>query len=80
VTIVDNRIPPEPGQGPVQQTDISSAQSPIRRCIWTDHGAVVTDGVSYRVTAMKDAANGRYALDPTSASAWTAPLIASGDV
>jgi hypothetical protein len=40
----------------------------------------VTDGVSYRVTAMKDAANGSYALDPTSASAWTAPLIASGDV
>jgi phosphatidylserine/phosphatidylglycerophosphate/cardiolipin synthase-like enzyme len=79
VTVVANRIPPQPGQGPVQQTGVSSAQSPIRRCIWTDHGAVATDGVSYRVTAMKDAANGGFALDAASASAWTAPMIASGD-
>jgi phosphatidylserine/phosphatidylglycerophosphate/cardiolipin synthase-like enzyme len=79
VTVVANRIPPKPGQGPVQQTGISSTQSPIRRCIWTDHSAVATDSVSYRVTAMQDAADGSFALDATSASAWTAPLIASGD-
>src|SRR5580700_9335142 len=40
VVVVANRIPPKPGQGPVQPAGISSAQSPIRRCIWTDHGAV----------------------------------------
>jgi phosphatidylserine/phosphatidylglycerophosphate/cardiolipin synthase-like enzyme len=79
VTVIANRIPPKPGEGPVQQTGLSSAQSPIRRCIWTDHSAVATDSVSYRVTAMKDAANGSFALDTTSASDWTAPLIASGD-
>jgi len=79
VTVVVNRIPPKPGQGPVQQTGISSAQSPIRRCIWTDHNAVATDSVSYRVTAMKDAANGSFALDAASASTWTPPVIASGD-
>jgi len=79
VTVMANRIPPKPGEGPVQQTGLSSAQSPIRRCIWTDHSAVATDSVSYRVTAMKDAANGGFALDATSASDWTAPLIASGD-
>src|SRR5579872_2301927 len=79
VTVVPNRIPPTAGQGPVQPTGISSAQSPIRRCIWTDHSAVSTDSVSYRVTAMKAAANGGFALDPTSVSDWTAPLVASGD-
>jgi len=79
VTVVPNRIPPTAGQGPVQPTGISSAQSPIRRCIWTDHDAVATDSVSYRVTAMKDGANGSFALDPTSVSDWTAPLVASGD-
>jgi phosphatidylserine/phosphatidylglycerophosphate/cardiolipin synthase-like enzyme len=79
VTVLANRIPPKPGQGPVQETGISSAQSPIRRCIWTDYGAVSTDSVSYRVTAMKDAAGGTFAPDPTSVSAWTPPLVASGD-
>ena len=79
VTVLVNRIPPRPGQGPVQQTGVSSAQSPIRRCIWTDHSAVATDSVSYRVTAVKDGANGSFSLDAASASAWTAPLIASGD-
>jgi phosphatidylserine/phosphatidylglycerophosphate/cardiolipin synthase-like enzyme len=79
VTVIANRIPPKPGEGPVQQTGLSSAQSPIRRCIWTDHNAVATDSVSYRVTAMKAGANGSFALDATSASDWTAPMIASGD-
>ena len=79
VTPLVNRIPPQPGQGPVQPTGIPSAQSPIRRCIWTDHSVVGTDNVSYRVTAMKNAASGTFAADPTSASAWTDTLVASGD-
>jgi hypothetical protein len=79
VTVIANRIPPQPGQGPVQPTGVSSAQSPIRRCIWTDHSVVATDEVSYRVTAMKDAGNGTFTADPTSPSAWTAPVVASGD-
>ncbi len=79
VTVLVNRIPPKPGQGPVQPTGISSDQSPIRRCIWTDHSVVETDNVSYRVTAMKGPLNGPFTLDATSVSGWTAPLIASGD-
>jgi phosphatidylserine/phosphatidylglycerophosphate/cardiolipin synthase-like enzyme len=79
ITVVVNRIPPKPGEGPVQPTGVPSAQSPIRRCIWTDHNAVATDSVSYRVTAMKDAGNGSFAPDAASASEWTAPVIASGD-
>jgi phosphatidylserine/phosphatidylglycerophosphate/cardiolipin synthase-like enzyme len=79
VTVLVNRIPPKPGKGPVQPTGISSAQSPIRRCIWTDHSVVATDNVSYRITAMKDAASGSFAPDAASMSDWTAPLIASGD-
>jgi phosphatidylserine/phosphatidylglycerophosphate/cardiolipin synthase-like enzyme len=79
ITVVVNRIPPKPGQGPVQPAGIASTQSPIRRCIWTDHNAVVTDSVSYRVTAMKDAGSGNFAPDVASASEWTAPLVESGD-
>ena len=63
----------------MQATGISSAQSPIRRCIWTDHSVVATDNVSYRVTAMKSAANDTFAPDATSVTDWTPPLIASGD-
>jgi phosphatidylserine/phosphatidylglycerophosphate/cardiolipin synthase-like enzyme len=79
VTVLVNRIPPKPGQGPVQPTGISSDQSPIRRCIWTDHSVVAADNVSYRVTAMKGPLDGPFAVDATSVSDWTAPLIASGD-
>jgi phosphatidylserine/phosphatidylglycerophosphate/cardiolipin synthase-like enzyme len=79
VTVVVNRIPPTAGQGPVQATGVASTQSPIRRCIWTDHNAVATDSVSYRVTAMKDAGNGTFAADAASASEWTEPLVTSGD-
>jgi phosphatidylserine/phosphatidylglycerophosphate/cardiolipin synthase-like enzyme len=79
VTVLVNRIPPQPGQGPVQERGVSSAQSPIRRCIWTDYGAISTDSVSYRVTAMKNAASQTFAPDPTSVSAWTQPLVVSGD-
>src|SRR5262245_25364312 len=79
VTVLVNRIPPKPGEGPVQPTGVPSSQSPIRRCIWTDHSVVATDNVSYRVTAMKDAANGSFALDASSVSDWTAPIVASGE-
>ncbi|MBV9236396.1 MAG: hypothetical protein JOZ94_11240, partial [Xanthobacteraceae bacterium] len=79
VTTIANRIPPQPGQGPVQPTGISSAASPIRRCIWTDHGAVATDSVSYRVTPMIAADKGTFTPDASSASAWTAPVVAAGD-
>jgi phosphatidylserine/phosphatidylglycerophosphate/cardiolipin synthase-like enzyme len=79
VTLLVNRIPPKAGEGPVQPTGISSAQSPIRRCIWTDHSVTATDNVSYRVTAMTGAADGPFTLDATSASAWTATVVASGD-
>jgi hypothetical protein len=79
VTVLVNRIPPKAGEGPVQATGISSAQSPIRRCIWTDHSVVATDNVSYRVTAMKSAANDTFAPDAVSVTGWTTPLIASGD-
>ena len=78
VTVLVNRIPPNPGEGPVQPTGVPSSQSPIRRCIWTDHSVVATDNVSYRVTAMK-AANGSFAFDASSVSDWTAPLVASGE-
>jgi phosphatidylserine/phosphatidylglycerophosphate/cardiolipin synthase-like enzyme len=80
ITVLANRIPPQPGQGPVQEAGVSSAQSPIRRCIWTDYGAVSTDSVSYRVTAMKNAAGTTFAPDPTSVSDWTTPVVTSGDM
>jgi len=80
VTVLVNRIPPQPGQGPVQPTGVSSTQSPIRRCIWTDHSVVETDNVSYRVTAMTATSGGGFALDTGAVSDWTAPVVASGDV
>src|SRR5262249_39444331 len=46
---------------------------------WTDHNAVATDSVRYRVTAMKNAANGAFAVDAASQSDWTQPLVVSGD-
>ena len=79
VTVLVNRIPPKPGQGPVQPTGISSAQSPIRRCIWTDHSVVGTDNVSYRVTAMKGPTDGPFTPDAASASGWSVPQLVSGD-
>jgi phosphatidylserine/phosphatidylglycerophosphate/cardiolipin synthase-like enzyme len=79
VSVVNNRIPPTAGTGPVVATGISSAQSPIRRCIWTDHSVVETDDVSYRVTAMTEVSSGTFAPDQSSVSNWTDPKIASGD-
>src|ERR1700678_2359368 len=79
ITIIANRIPPRAGLGPVQPTGVSSALSPIRRCIWTDHGAIATDDVSYRVTAMLDAGNGSFAPDSSSGSDWTDPVVITAD-
>jgi phosphatidylserine/phosphatidylglycerophosphate/cardiolipin synthase-like enzyme len=80
VTVLVNRIPPQAGAGAVQTAGVSSAESPIRRCIWTDHDAVSTDNVSYRVTAMKGAGTaGTFAPDASSASEWSAPTVATGD-
>jgi hypothetical protein len=79
VVPINNRIPPKPGQGPVDAGGISSALSPIRRCLWTDHSLAATDEVSYRVTAMKAGANGGFSLDPAGVSGWTAPSAPSGD-
>jgi len=79
VTVLVNRIPPKPGGGPVQPDGVPSTESPIRRCIWTDHSVVATDQVSYRVTAMTNAAGGKFAPDPASTSDWTAPRVVTGD-
>jgi phosphatidylserine/phosphatidylglycerophosphate/cardiolipin synthase-like enzyme len=80
VTVLVNRIPPQAGAGAVQSAGVSSADSPIRRCIWTDHDAVSTDNVSYRVTAMKSAGSATtFAPDASSASGWSAPTVATGD-
>jgi hypothetical protein len=79
VTVLANRIPPKQGAGPVQEQGVPSDQSPIRRCIWTDHAVADTGGVSYRVTAMKGPKNGPFAPDASSISEWTAPIAATGD-
>lgn len=79
ITVLANRIPSVPGQGPVQPSGVSSTKSPLRRCMWTDHGAVSTWNVSYRVTAMKGVAAGSFAADTASVSRWTDPLVVTGD-
>jgi hypothetical protein len=79
VVVITNRIPPSPGQPPVVPSGISSALSPIRRCIWTDHGVAETDNVAYRVTPMQDAAGGGFSLDSGSASEWTQPSLVTGE-
>jgi phosphatidylserine/phosphatidylglycerophosphate/cardiolipin synthase-like enzyme len=79
VTPINNRIPPKPGQPPVQSGGISSALSPIRRCLWTDHSVEATDEVSYRVTAMNAGGKDGFSLDPAGVSGWTAPQALSGD-
>ncbi len=80
VTVINNRIPPKPGQGAVAPGGISSALSPIRRCIWTDHGVTATDQLCYRVTAMNDDGKGGFVADSDSVSQWTEPTLVSGDM
>ncbi len=80
VTVINNRIPPQPGEGAVAEGGVSSSLSPIRRCIWTDHGVTATDQLSYRVTAMSANGHGGFAADPASVSDWTNPILTSGDM
>lgn len=77
-SVIMNRIPPQPGGQQVPDAGIASDQSPIRRCIWTDHSVASTDSVSYRVTAMRAAKDG-FSADENSVSEWTDPLVASGE-
>jgi len=78
VTVINNRIPPQPGQGEVPPGGIPSDLSPIRRCMWTDHTVDASDQVAYRVTPMVDDGRGGFALLPEQASAWTAPVVVTG--
>jgi phosphatidylserine/phosphatidylglycerophosphate/cardiolipin synthase-like enzyme len=78
VTVLNNRIPPKAGQAPVGPSGISSAVSPIRRCLWTDHSVQATEEVSYRVTAMVEQ-GGRFKPDTASTTDWTPPLVTTGE-
>ncbi len=77
VTTLTNRIPARAGGGEVPEGGISSALSPIRRCLWTDHGVGEADSVSYRVTALEEKPAGVFTPAAASASGWTAPVVAS---
>jgi hypothetical protein len=72
-----NRIPPKAGEAAVGQDGISSADSPIRRCIWIDHSVGLTDQVSYRVIPMIETAAG-FDRDDANASVWTQPSLVTG--
>ncbi|WP_208545803.1 phospholipase D-like domain-containing protein [Paraburkholderia steynii] len=79
VTPVANRIPPTADGPIVSAQGVSSAQSPIRRCVWNDYGLTITDNVSYRVTALVE--NGEsYASDPAGVSDWTKAVAIQKDV
>ncbi|WP_148219507.1 phospholipase D-like domain-containing protein [Azospirillum sp. B510] len=79
VAMLANRIPPQPGSGPVRPGGVSSALSPIRRCIWIDHGVPAASRMSYRVTPVRRAAAGGFSLDKDGASDWSATVMMSGD-
>lgn len=79
VTTLPNRIPPQPGGPPTPEAGISSALSPFRRCLWTDHALPAGSRISYRVTPMTAAADNTFAPDDRAASAWTDPVRVSGD-
>ncbi|WP_395739935.1 phospholipase D-like domain-containing protein [Prosthecobacter sp.] len=79
VTLLPNRIPPQPGEKPVDKDGISSSLSPIRRCLWTDHSVVGADKISYRITPMTEGADGTFTAVAAAASEWTTPLTASAD-
>ena len=71
VQTINNRIPPQAGQGEVPPGGIPSDLSPIRRCMWTDHTVDEADRVAYRVTPMVDDGQGGFVLLPAEASDWT---------
>jgi hypothetical protein len=70
---LNNRIPAKAGQGEVPASGISSQQSPILRCIWTDHRVDNVDQVAYRVTPMQRSGDSSYTPITTAASDWTPP-------
>jgi phosphatidylserine/phosphatidylglycerophosphate/cardiolipin synthase-like enzyme len=74
---LNNRIPAKAGQGEVPASGISSQQSPILRCIWTDHRVDNVDQVAYRVTPMQRSGDSSYTPITTAASDWTPPLTPS---
>jgi hypothetical protein len=75
---LNNRIPPKAGGGPVPPSGISSRQSPILRCIWTDHRIDNADKVQYRVTPMQKNRDSTFsAID--AASDWTSPVTPTAD-
>ena len=76
---LNNRIPPKAGGAPVPPSGISSQQSPILRCIWTDHRIDNADKVQYRVTPMVKAAAGGFSLISDAASEWTSPVTPTAD-
>jgi hypothetical protein len=73
IRTLNNRIPTKAGQGEVPASGISSQQSPILRCIWTDHRVDNVDQVAYRVTPMQRSGDSSYTPITTAASDWTPP-------
>jgi phosphatidylserine/phosphatidylglycerophosphate/cardiolipin synthase-like enzyme len=79
-TPVNNRIPPKvDGGGKVPDGGLSSALSPIRRCIWVDHSVEDTKDASYRVTPMIVDGAGFKPVD-AAASEWTSPAASALEV
>ncbi len=79
-TPIHNRIPAKKGGPPVPINGISSVASPIRRCIWFDHGINPGDRVQYRVVPMIPAATaGKFHAVPAAASGWSEPVDATSD-
>lgn len=75
---LNNRIPPKAGGDVVPPSGISSQQSPILRCIWTDHRIDNADKVQYRVTPMRKNPDSTFSqID--AASDWTDPVVPSAD-
>lgn len=74
VTVLANRIPARPGDPPPDRKGIPNDQSPIRRCVWTDHGLTEADLVCYRVRPVIADGTG-FTADDAAASRWTEPLF-----
>jgi phosphatidylserine/phosphatidylglycerophosphate/cardiolipin synthase-like enzyme len=76
---LNNRIPAKAGEGVVPASGIPSQQSPMLRCIWTDHRIDNADKVEYRVTPMMRQADASYSPVTAAASDWTPPVTLSSD-
>jgi hypothetical protein len=80
VSVISNRIPPKPNDPQPPVGGISSATSPIRRCIWTDHGVTESDVFCYRVSAMVSDGSDGFQIDPANISDWTEAIRITGDL